>query len=278
MSKILIVEDDAFLSDVLLQKLQANGYATLLSRDGADALKKMRAERPDLVLLDIIGPKMNGFEVLEVRQGDATIASIPVIVISDSGQSPEINRALALGAKDYLVKTKFEPEEVIAKVRQQLQNDGAAVAKDSPKNAQTAPVSEGVDTLLGRKIMWVEDDEFLSEIIARRLVEHGCILLHATEGAEALRILGKEMPDLILLDILLSGMDGFEILKKIKEDARTRHIPVILLSNLGQKADIEKGKALGCARFLVKAMVTLDEIIKEMKEVLKEASSKVSSK
>jgi CheY-like chemotaxis protein len=73
-----------------------------------------------------------------------------------------------------------------------------------------------------------------------------------------------------LLDILLSGMDGFEILKRIKEDEKTRHIPVILLSNLGQKEDIEKGKALGAARFLVKAMVTLDEIIEEMKAVLKE--------
>ena len=119
--------------------------------------------------------------------------------------------------------------------------------------------------------MWVEDDKFLSDIIARKLSLQGCALVHATEGEEALKLLQSENPDLILLDILLSGIDGFEILKRIKENPKTKHIPVILLSNLGQKSDVDKGKALGAARFLIKATVTLDEIVEEIKRVLKES-------
>ncbi len=274
MAKILIIEDDIFLGDVLMQKLKSRGYEALLSRDGTSGLKQIRQQHPDLVLLDIILPQMNGYEVLEAKQKDPTIASIPVIVISNSGQPLEINRALALGVKDYLVKAQFDPEEVIVKVRLQLSQVGESATSAAEKSTELKPASKGSTDLAGKKIMWVEDDKFLSEIIARKLSMQGCVLFHATEGTEALKILEKEELDLILLDILLSGIDGFEILKRIKSGEKTKHIPVILLSNLGQKEDIEKGKMLGAARFLIKAMMTLDEIVEEIKTVLKEASNK----
>lgn len=276
-SKILIVEDDIFLGDVLMQKLQSSGYDAFLSRDGLSGLAKLREWKPDLVLLDIILPQMNGYEVLEAKQKDAAIASIPVVVISNSGQPVEINRALALGVKDYLVKAQFDPEEVITKVRLQLGKSGEVTplittAAGTTQSASQMPAE--ASGLSGKKIMWVEDDKFLSDIIARKLSMQGCVLLHATEGEEALRILEKELPDLILLDILLSGINGFEILKRIKSKEKTKHIPVILLSNLGQKEDVEKGKALGAAQFLIKATVTLDEIMEEIKRVLKEVNGK----
>lgn len=272
-SKVLIIEDDIFLGDVLIQKLRASGYEAMLSRDGVEGLSQIRAWKPDLVLLDIILPQRNGYEVLAEKQKDAAIAGIPVIVISNSGQPVEINRALALGVKDYLVKAQFDPEEVMVKVRLQL---GKGTDSLSTKGKPAA--SPGASTpatsapgLSGKKIMWVEDDKFLSDIIARKLSVQGCTLLHATEGEEALRMLEKETPDLILLDILLSGIDGFEILRRVKSNEKTKDVPVILLSNLGQKEDVEKGKSIGAARFLIKATVTLDEIVEEMKAVLKEA-------
>ncbi len=274
MSKILVIEDDIFLGDVLMQKLKAGGYEALLSRDGASGLKQIHDWKPDLVLLDIILPQMNGYEVLEAKIKDPRISAIPVIVISNSGQPVEINRALALGVKDYLVKAQFDPEEVIVKVRLQLSKEGsgpsltertAASVAEPVKAAEAPPVG----TLTGKKIMWVEDDKFLSDIIARKLSTQGCGLLHASDGEQALKILETEAPDLILLDILLPGLDGFEILKRIKEGPR-KATPVVLLSNLGQKSDIEKGKALGAIRFLIKATVTLDEIVEEIKTVLRE--------
>lgn len=273
MSKILIIEDDIFLGDVLMQKLQSSGYEALLARDGAMGLKQIQQQRPDLVLLDIILPQMNGYELLEAKQKDPTIAHIPVIVISNSGQPLEINRALALGVKDYLVKAQFDPEEVIVKVRLQLNKEEKVEPRGSSSKASSELKAKGSAELAGKRIMWVDDDKFLSEIIARKLSVQGCVLFHATEGNEALRILEKEPLDLILLDILLSGIDGFEILKRIKSSEKTKHIPVILLSNLGQKEDIEKGKMLGAARFLIKAMLTLDEIVEEIKAVLKENSN-----
>jgi len=125
-------------------------------------------------------------------------------------------------------------------------------------------------TLEGKKVMWVEDDRFLSDIISRKLLREKCVLIHAVEGEGAISLAEKEQPDIILLDILLPGIDGFEILSRLKANLRTKTIPVILLSNLGQKTDVDKGKSLGADQFLIKATVTLDEIVEEIKNLLKD--------
>src|SRR3989344_2487677 len=112
MKNILIIEDDVFLGDVLLEKFKKEGFEAHLSRDGAEGLAEMKKFKPDLILLDIILPTMNGYEILEAKQKDPEIEKIPVIIISNSGQPVEINRALALGVKDYFIKAQFDPEEV----------------------------------------------------------------------------------------------------------------------------------------------------------------------
>lgn len=255
--KILIIEDDVFLGDVLVKKLADEGYTAYLARDGALGIKQLKELKPDLVLLDIILPTKSGYDVLEEKNADHTVSDIPVIVISNSGQPVEIDRAIKLGVKDYLVKAQFDPEEVLTKVKLQLDRQ----ERVSKGNGHSISLS-------GKKVMWVEDDKFLSDIISRKLLNEGAALVHSSSGEEALSLVEKERPDVIVLDILLSGIDGFEILKRVKSMDTVKNTPVILLSNLGQKADIEKGKALGASKFLVKATLTLDEIIEEVKAVV----------
>ena len=84
---------------------------------GKEGFEKIKSSKADLILLDIIMPNMNGYEILEAKQKDPSIANIPVIIISNSGQPVEIHRALALGVKDYLVKAQFDPEEVLTKIK-----------------------------------------------------------------------------------------------------------------------------------------------------------------
>jgi CheY-like chemotaxis protein len=142
--------------------------------------------------------------------------------------------------------------------------------KDKLVSSLESVINDKEDTtgLEGKKVMWVEDDKFLSDIIAKKLALTRCISLHATEGEEALRIISKEVPDIVVLDIILPGIDGFEILRRIKSDPKSKNIPVIILSNLGQKSDIDKGKTLGAERFLVKATVTPNDIVENIKELV----------
>jgi CheY-like chemotaxis protein len=122
-------------------------------------------------------------------------------------------------------------------------------------------------SLAALKIMIVEDDQLLSDLLAKKLTQTGCTLLHAADGLEALGHMRSEHPDLVVLDILMPGMSGFEVLQQMRRDAQLENIPVILLSNLGQEQDIDRGKELGAANFLIKATVTLDEIVDEIKRV-----------
>jgi len=118
--KILIVEDEEIITDLLQRKLTKEGYEISVAKDGEEGLKTMKEVKPDLILLDIIMPKMGGFEVMEEMNKNKELKKIPVIVISNSGQPVELDRAQNLGAKDWLIKTEFDPQEVIDKVVKQI--------------------------------------------------------------------------------------------------------------------------------------------------------------
>ncbi len=120
MKKILIIEDEELIVDLLQKKLTMEGYVVSVARNGEEGLKLMREQKPDLILLDIIMPKKGGFEVMEEMQKDKELKKISVIVISNSGQPVELDRAQKLGASDWLIKTEFNPQEVIEKVKKQI--------------------------------------------------------------------------------------------------------------------------------------------------------------
>lgn len=124
--------------------------------------------------------------------------------------------------------------------------------------------------IAGKKVMWVEDDPDLNDIMNRWLSRYDIDLVHTTNGTEALELLKKERPDILLLDIMLPDIDGFSILKNMKEDPDLKDIPVILFSNLSQKEDISKGYELGASRFIVKSTVFLENLAGEIRNVLRE--------
>lgn len=119
-----------------------------------------------------------------------------------------------------------------------------------------------------KKVLVIEDDVFLRDIITRMLDSHNYHVLQAETGEEALTMLEKEEPDIILLDIILPGIDGFEVLREIKEDNHRKHIPVIIISNYGEKEHIEKGRALGAEDYIIKANIYPQELAKRIHEII----------
>jgi len=120
MKKILLIEDEEIMIDLLQKKLAKEGYEVSVARDGEKGLEAIKEIKPDLILLDIVMPKMSGFEVMEGMAKDKGLKKVPVIVVSNSGQPVELDRAQKLGAKDWLIKTEFDPQEVIDKVVRQI--------------------------------------------------------------------------------------------------------------------------------------------------------------
>lgn len=120
-----------------------------------------------------------------------------------------------------------------------------------------------------KTILIIEDDKFLRELISQKLNKENYKVVEAVDGEEGIKKVKEEKPDLILLDLILPGIDGFEVLSKVKEDPSLNQIPVIVLSNLGQRDDVEKGLKLGAVDYLIKAHFTPGEIIEKIKSALK---------
>ena len=118
--KSLLVEDDKFLGKMLGKMLESHNYEVVLAANGREGLLKASNSNPNLILLDIMLPDIDGFDVLETIKQDEKIKKIPVIIISNLGQPEDIQQGKSLGAKDYLVKSDMSLDEVVAKVRKHL--------------------------------------------------------------------------------------------------------------------------------------------------------------
>lgn len=119
-TKILIIEDDPFLLSMYVTKLEANGFDVASEENGEKGVDTIRSEQPHLLLLDILLPGKDGFEILEEMKGDDSIKNIPVILLTNLGQRKDIEKGLELGASDYLIKAHFTPSEVITKIEKVL--------------------------------------------------------------------------------------------------------------------------------------------------------------
>jgi len=119
-----------------------------------------------------------------------------------------------------------------------------------------------------QKILIIEDDGFLASIYAQKLELEGFEVAFATNGEDGLKLAQKDKPDLILLDLLMPQMDGFEVLEKVKADSATKDIKVLVLSNLGQKEDVDRCMKLGAVGYMIKAHSLPEETVKRIKEIL----------
>ncbi len=117
---VLIVEDDVFLAEIYQKKFEMEGFKVSMANNGEKGLADIKKKKPDIVLLDILLPKLDGFAVLEAAKADPAIKDIPIILLTNLGQKDDVQRGLDEGAVDYLIKTHFKPSEVVDKVRKVL--------------------------------------------------------------------------------------------------------------------------------------------------------------
>lgn len=258
MKKILIIEDEQILGEIINKKLSSEGYSVTLAVDGQQGVDMAMKIVPDLILLDLMMPKMNGFEVIETLKNYDVTKSIPIIVISNSGQQTEIERVVDIGVKDYIIKAQFSPDDVIEKVKKYL-NEEYSEGKGDKKINDNKNI----------KILLAEDDQFLSSLVAQRLSKEGYKVISATDGGGVLKIFEENTPDLVLMDIIMPEMNGMEILKNIKSQDKYKNTIVIIFSNLGQDHEIEEAMKAGADDFLVKVNFTLKEVVEKIQSHLK---------
>lgn len=275
--KILFIEDGRNMLQTLGARINASGYEWFIVSDPAAIIPEITRIRPDLILLDVNMKTVNPFSILEALRAnlDPALARTPVIIGSDTGDLVEIGQALKFGVVDYFIKNNIDIEQVITKIQKHIGVSIPEVKLAAPVAATSAtvaspvaapvPASSTQDTLL--KLLIVEDDKFLRDLAVQKLSKEAFHLFSAMDGEQGIAIIEKELPDVVLLDILLPGIDGFEVLKRIRANPALAHTSVAMLSNFGQREDVEKALGLGADQFFIKANYTLDEIVQEVKKI-----------
>ncbi|MFA7314799.1 MAG: response regulator [Candidatus Magasanikbacteria bacterium] len=118
---LLLVEDDDFLCNIYRTKFEMEKFKVFVATDGVEGLDTAKKKRPDIILLDVLMPKMDGFEVLENLKKDSDLVGIPVVLLTNLGQKDDVTKGLQLGAVDYLIKAHFKPSETVEKIKRILQ-------------------------------------------------------------------------------------------------------------------------------------------------------------
>ena len=205
--RVLVVEDDTAASKLLSIYLTEAGFSVEVAADGEVGLQRAHDLRPAIITLDILIPKLDGWDLLARLKTDQTIAAIPVVVVSIL---EERGKGFALGASDYLVKP-VDREELIGTVQRVV----PAAGPDSR-----------VMTVLA-----IDDDPLVLELMDAMLTPEGFSVLKAGDGREGLRLARLRRPDLIVLDLLMPGVDGFQVIDELKRDPATAGIQIIILTS-----------------------------------------------
>jgi len=201
---VVVVEDDRRSFDLLRVYLEAAGARVVGARDGAEGLDTVRRLNPAGVILDILLPGVDGWEVLAQLKADPGTAQIPVIVVS---MLDERGRGFALGASEYLVKPVGKEELLAALYR----------ASAMPERKRT--------------VVAIDDDPLAIELVRANLEPEGWTVFGAATGQEGLALIRERQPSAVLLDLLMPGMDGFEVVEDLRADPGTKNVPVVILTS-----------------------------------------------
>ena len=203
-SIVLVIDDDSITRELLKNYLSQLGYSVAVAADGEAGIKRAKKLRPDAILLDVRMPGMDGWRVLSTLKKDSLLSDIPVIMTSIE---EELNQGYALGATDYLVKP-VESNQLGAILNKYHVGDESQ-----------------------RLVMVVEDDVINRELVAKIIKQEGWRVFKAENGRVALEHLEDKKPALILLDLLMPEMDGFEFVAHLRQNPKWRNIPVVVLTS-----------------------------------------------
>ncbi len=249
--RVLVIEDDVNNLDVAQRIIRAAGHEAIAATDGAAGIATARAEKPDVILVDLLLPRVDGWTVTKTLREDEWAKDVPIIAVSALAMQQDRARAIEAGCDDFVSKP-YAPAELRAVLARFLDDGGAATQTAARERAGKRPAVS-----LGR-ILVVDDEPANVELLARRLEALGAEALRAMNGEEALATAAREMPDLILLDVMMPGIGGLETCRRLKINDRTAPIPVIFATALTDAADLSKGFEVGGYDYITKPIEPIE--------------------
>jgi two-component system cell cycle response regulator len=233
---VLVIEDNTLNMKLVLTLLNIGNYRTLEAPDAATGLQLAKDHKPDLILMDIGLPDMDGLEATRRLRGNPETADIPIVAVSGFAMPEDIKKAFDAGCNGYITKP--------IPTRTFIDTISEYIPKESSKKPRR-PVGKKPRVL-------IVDDDPLNVKLLDTLLSTDYQTEKAYDGAEAMAKIRENLPDLILLDIMMPEIDGYEVTRRLKNNADTRHIPIIMITALGEAEDKARGVEAGADEFLNK--------------------------
>jgi len=200
---VLIIDDDAAMRDLMERHLASGGFRVVAAANGTDGIRLARQEKPAVICLDVVMPGLDGYDVLKVLKSDSELAEIPVVMVT---MMDDRETGLTIGASDYLMKP---------------------ISKDSLLRALG---NVSVDEERGR-VLIVDDSEVHRRVVRRMLDGEGWTVAEAANGREALEQMRQRLPHLVLLDLMMPEVDGFQVLHELQTDRALSKVPVVVVTS-----------------------------------------------
>lgn len=265
---VLIVDDSAEFRALTRTRLEKAGFETTEASDGEQAINSLKVETPDVVLLDINMPNMDGFDVLDWLEHNNTVNTNVIMLTGDSNRDNVVT-CLTLGANDFILKSAPNIE-LVNRIRRLCETRLLEGLNHSPVSSAE---------LHAAPILIVDDDELSVSLTARRLENEGFTVVKANHADEAYRLLQNQTIHLMLLDIHMPDVNGFDLLKKIRQDYPPEQIGIIMVSAndnadmvidcIRQGADDYIMKPFHQAELLTRVQTTLQHTLITYKEYVK---------
>jgi two-component system cell cycle response regulator len=258
MPSILIVDDEPENLDLLEALLEPAGHTVRRATSGRDALQAVEQDSPDLIILDLMMPEVSGFEICEMLRSQETTVRIPILVVTALDQGASRERALALGADDFLAKP-IEPTEVLARVEALLrvrhlpQNmDRVLAYLHELELTRHAPHPPTAAEAGGPLVLLADDEELTRQYYGDLLTEHGFRVVPAGSGTEALAVAPHYPFETVVLDIVMPGLSGLETLDQLR--LQFPDVPVVILTAHPSSETAITALKLGAFDFIVKGL------------------------
>ncbi len=273
---ILVIEDDHLNLKLCRSILEMEGFNIIAAIKAEEGLKLAREHHPDLILMDIQLPGMDGLTATKIIKRDPQLKDIPVVALTAHAMDGDDHKAYAAGCSGYITKP-IEVRSFTESIRQWLKDK--ATASDHP-DTTTAICQKASGSNRYRKNILIVDDELLNrKLLSGMLAAEPYDLTTAANGREALARINEQLPDIILLDIMMPEMDGYEVTEILKNNPETHNIPIILITALADYQSKIKGLEAGADEFLNKP-VQAEELLTRIQSLLrmKEYHDRLSSK
>jgi len=237
---VLVVEDDAHAYELISMALASAGYLSVRARHGEEALRLARESRPIAITLDLVLPGVDGWEVLKTLKADAATRDIPVVIIS---RVDERDLGVALGADDYFVKP-VDRDRLLDRVRQLTTSDQSKI-----------------------RLLLIDDDTSVHELLDEELTRLGYTIESAFNGETGLAAAKSNTPDVIILDLMMPGMSGFEVAGLLKDHPSTARIPILVLTSKEISADDRRELQSKVAACVQKGKSARDQLVAEIRRL-----------